>query len=100
MSVHTECCGRCVKCEYYMREKPKVLEPVPPGLCNRCRTPVPKKRRYCDPCRAELRRRAWSVSQTRRRRVISGVCPFRPAENGLQHIAGAVLPSVELGALC
>ena len=102
MSGPIQCCGRCAKCMYMRSHKTaKALEPVPPGMCNRCRAPVPKRRRYCDSCRAELRRQTWRVSQTRHRRVLSGFCPYLPqksAENDLQRNAEVVPRSVGSGA--
>jgi hypothetical protein len=82
MSRNVVCCGHCRKCPVYIAAgaKPKPPELVPPGLCKDCRTAIPARRRYCDPCRKERRRSSWYTAQTLHRMARSGNCFLFPIE--------------------
>ncbi len=98
-------CGRCLNCRNgapglcltprLPTAAPHATEPV--KRCNGCGAAVPKGRRYCDGCRAALRRATWCEAQRRRRGTTATdaptrrrrrplACPTRPATG-----AGVVL---------
>ena len=98
-------CGRRLNCRNgfpWMRMKRRrTRKPIPQivpdddgerppfgNVCNGCGETVPKRRRYCDPCRTERRRATWRGSQNRRRRRLAGIAAPWEAQEAVARSSG------------
>lgn len=55
LPLYLKICDRCGSIQRPVSGDGKPLEPLPPGICQRCRKQIPEDRRYCQECEKLLR---------------------------------------------